>query len=139
VLQTIILRLMGRELSDELLAKPKGYWWQAAVNEALSIVESRKRWTTEPIFVKDEDRNQRESDDVARKTAALHHEADAQRRLMDAIARLEPDDVGLLLLYREGYDDREIAEIRGEREGTVSSKLSRARKKLKQLMMEDAS
>ncbi|HEY2381642.1 MAG TPA: sigma factor, partial [Terriglobia bacterium] len=30
VLQTIILRLMGRELSDELLAKPKGYWWQAA-------------------------------------------------------------------------------------------------------------
>ena len=40
------------------------------------------------------------------------------------------------LFYYEGYHTDEIAHMTGEREGTVRSRLSRARKKLRILMEE---
>jgi RNA polymerase sigma-70 factor (ECF subfamily) len=138
-LQTIGLRLIRMDLSDELLSHPKAYLHRAAVNEALSIVRSRQRRKEVPFIVEDDDGNERECDDVVRKFAAAHREMEPQRRLLEAIALLETDDVALLLLYCEGHTEREIAEIYGERQGTVSSKLSRAREKLRKLMIEEAS
>ena len=46
------------------------------------------------------------------------------------------DRIAIHLFYYEGYHTDEIAHMTGEREGTVRSRLSRARKKLRILMEE---
>jgi RNA polymerase sigma-70 factor (ECF subfamily) len=58
--------------------------------------------------------------------------------VLDAVRRLpENDRYAVYLFYYERVPVREIAAILGEREGTVSSRLSRARKKLKTLLKGD--
>jgi RNA polymerase sigma-70 factor (ECF subfamily) len=53
----------------------------------------------------------------------------------EALAALpESDRVLLLLRYQEGFDYRLIAEITGRAEGTVASRLNRARAKLRRLL-----
>lgn len=54
---------------------------------------------------------------------------------LEELFSLPPEDRELLhLYYYEGYSTREIATITGAREGTVRSRLSRARGKLKTLL-----
>ena len=45
--------------------------------------------------------------------------------------------ISLFLFYYEGYKVKEIAEILGKNENTVSAYLSRGRKKLKRILHED--
>ena len=47
------------------------------------------------------------------------------------------DRAAVHLFYYEGCSTAEIAGILGEREGTVRSRLSRARKKLRALLQDD--
>lgn len=55
----------------------------------------------------------------------------------DAMARLAPDERQIVLLsVLEGYTMREIAEMLGLPQGTVSSKLHRTLKKLRQMLGE---
>jgi RNA polymerase sigma-70 factor (ECF subfamily) len=55
--------------------------------------------------------------------------------VLDAVMRLpESDRYAVYLYYYERMPVREIGRILGEKEGTVSSRLSRARKKLKPLL-----
>ncbi len=59
--------------------------------------------------------------------------------LLDTVRQLpEKDRDAVYLYYYEEYTTVEIAKLLGEREGTVRSRLSRARKKLKALMEGDA-
>ena len=55
--------------------------------------------------------------------------------LAEAVHRLSPEFKEVILLfYYQGYNVAEIAGILGIAEGTVSSRLSRARTKLKTLL-----
>ncbi|MEK7730641.1 MAG: RNA polymerase sigma factor, partial [Planctomycetota bacterium] len=53
----------------------------------------------------------------------------------DALAQLPPDDRAIVLLrYQEGLDYRTIAEVTGFPEGTVASRLNRARERLRNIL-----
>ena len=75
----------------------------------------------------------------------LHLEVDIptpgpeEREELEELFALPPEDREVLhLFYYEGYSTREIAKITGVREGTVRSRLSRARGKLKALLEVEA-
>lgn len=65
-------------------------------------------------------------------------DAGAAGRRLDieaALARLSPEDRAILLLrYQEGLDYRTIAEATGVAEGTVASRLNRARDRIRALL-----
>lgn len=62
---------------------------------------------------------------------------DGERELWDALKRLRPVYRTILYMYYyEGYKIREIARILRMKENTVSSSLTRARKELKDILME---
>lgn len=62
-----------------------------------------------------------------------------EREEIEELFALPPEDREVLhLYYYEGYSTREIAKITGIREGTVRSRLSRARGKLKALLEVEA-
>lgn len=57
---------------------------------------------------------------------------------LDAVLSLPPKERATVhLFYYEGYQTAEIAAILGEREGTVRSRLSRCRKKLRDMLTDD--
>ena len=79
-------------------------------------------------------RNRRSLEDVM---DALVFEDSRDRELMDAVLRLpEKYRVAIHLFYYEDYSVREIARILQTGEGTVKSRLSRARKMLKTQLTE---
>ena len=58
-----------------------------------------------------------------------------ERALLEAVQTLPPRDRAVIhLYYYEGYQTAEIAAMTGQREGTVRSRLSRARDKLRRLL-----
>lgn len=60
-----------------------------------------------------------------------------ERRELEEIFALPPEERAVIhLFYYEGYSTDEIARIIGRRPGTVRSRLSRAREKLRKLMTE---
>lgn len=62
-----------------------------------------------------------------------------EREELEEIFALPPEDREVIhLYYYEGYSTREIARLTGQREGTVRSRLSRARGKLKTLLEVEA-
>ena len=82
----------------------------------------------------------REKLDVLRQTARAR--IDDQRHITridvrGALATLDPDEQAILLLrYHEGHSYQEIADVLGCAEGTVASRLSRGRQKLKDRLSE---
>jgi RNA polymerase sigma-70 factor (ECF subfamily) len=62
----------------------------------------------------------------------------AQVNLSDELLMLEKDERTVLYMYYyEGYTLKEIAEILEKKQNTISSKLSRARKKLGEILKEE--
>ena len=58
-----------------------------------------------------------------------------ERELLEAVQALPPRDRAVVhLYYYEGYQTAEIAAMTGQREGTVRSRLSRARARLRELL-----
>ena len=61
-----------------------------------------------------------------------------ERAELEELMALPPKDrLGIHLYYYEGYKTAEIAQITGEQEGTVRSRMSRAREKLRTLLAEE--
>ena len=61
-----------------------------------------------------------------------------EREVLEELFALPPADRAVLhLYYYEGYTTDEIARITGQRPGTVRTRLSRAREKLRQLLTEE--
>ena len=95
--------------------------YRIAVNQALQFLRRA--------------RTGREKLEVVRQTASAS--IDDQRHITridvrGALATLEADEQAILLLrYHEGHSYQEIAEVLGCAEGTVASRLNRARQKLK--------
>lgn len=64
--------------------------------------------------------------------------ADADQPLRDALAALSLDlRLPVLLFYMEGYKTREVAQILRIPEGTVKTRLMRAKRKLRMLLEEE--
>ncbi len=95
--------------------------YRIAVNQALQFLRRA--------------RTGREKLDVVRQSASAS--IDDQRHVTQfdvrgALATLEPDEQTILLLrYHEGHSYEQIADVLGCAEGTVASRLNRARQKLK--------
>ena len=61
-----------------------------------------------------------------------------ERPVLDAVLALPPMDRAVIhLFYYEGYSTGEIAHITGQLPGTVRSRLSRAREKLRHMLSEE--
>ena len=64
--------------------------------------------------------------------------AEADQSLRDALAALSPElRLPVLLFYMEGYKTREVAQILRIPEGTVKTRLMRAKRKLKIMLEEE--
>lgn len=78
---------------------------------------------------------QRKVDEDASFETECAHTDDVVQSLEEALTRLSGEARALLALhYTDGYDMGEIAEILGIPEGTVKSRLSTARERLRKLM-----
>jgi RNA polymerase sigma-70 factor (ECF subfamily) len=127
VLQIIFLRLLRRGLPPDLENNPKGYLYRAAINLSLNTVRDRERQKlpagSERILA---------PVDLAPPRSA---DAEVRRRLLDAIARLTPRAVEILILrHVHEYSDAEIARMLGTSRGTVAVALFRARVRLRKLL-----
>jgi RNA polymerase sigma-70 factor (ECF subfamily) len=126
VVQTIFLRLLGRESPPDLKKNPKGYFYRAALNLSLNTVRLRKR----QILVGDSEIFDR---------AVYATDADPQEkmdmRLWEAIAELHPSAAEMLVLrYVHGYSIRDIAKLLGTTSSTVAVSLFRSRARLKKII-----
>jgi RNA polymerase sigma-70 factor, ECF subfamily len=128
VLQRIFVKLLERGLTPDVLQHPARYLHRAAVNLSLNLVRERKRRTPvdldafeipAPVDVRDE----------ARDREARH------ARLMEAMAGLKPRALEILLLhYKHGYSDAQIAALLGTSRGVVAVTLYRIRARLRKVL-----
>jgi len=128
VLQTLFLRLLQRELPLDLKTSPKAYLYRSAVNLSLNILRSRKRQRlTDGI----------EDLEVPVRDLATNPDEEIQRCLLDAISKLKPAAVEILILhYEHNYSDAEIAKMLGKSRGSIAVTLYRIRARLKKFMRE---
>jgi RNA polymerase sigma-70 factor (ECF subfamily) len=123
VLQTVFIKLLENRRPRVFIKNPKAYLYRAAVNTSLNIVRARKRH--DAVDGVDELRAVPSPTD----TPSNHP---LRRKLLDAIARLKPQAVEILVLrYEHDYTDEEIAKVLGTSRGTIAVALNRIRKRLK--------
>ena len=126
VVQTVFLRVLQREKPRELLKNPKGYFYRAAVNLSLTIVNKRRRRALTET-----------NEDLAASvpTRASSRAEELHRKLYDAIAELNPKAASILILrYLHNYSDADIAKLLGTSRGVIAVTLFRARARLKTLL-----
>jgi RNA polymerase sigma-70 factor (ECF subfamily) len=117
VLQTVFLRLAGREGSAELMENPEGYLRRAAVNASINLIELRSR------------RNVPLADAPEPRTKA--DQADLRDVLRQAMATLGGRTAEMFALrFLEGHSNGEIGEMFGVSSVVVAVTLHRARKQL---------
>lgn len=128
VVQTIFLRFLQRERPRDFLKNPRGYFYRAAVNLSLTIVQSRRR---RALTEESEDLAVSIPARVSSRAEELH------RRLYDAIAQLKPKAAAILILrYLHNCSDAEIAKTLGTSRGVIAVTLYRSRARLKTLLNE---
>jgi RNA polymerase sigma-70 factor, ECF subfamily len=121
VLQTVFLRLAGRDPSAKPLANPEHYLRRAAVNAALDIVRSRHAEDTAPVS------------DLPQADPAQADRSELQECLRRALARLSPEAAEVFALrFLEGHNNREIAEMLGASQVWVAVTVYRARRRLQE-------
>ena len=105
-------------------SKFETWLYRLAVNEALQHLRKRQRWRFQAI-TREPTSNHRPED-----------ERGEQRELLDqALARLEPELRSIFVVREvEGLSYHQIAEAADIPEGTVGSRLNRARRQLQQLL-----
>ncbi|QHS58431.1 RNA polymerase sigma factor [Chitinophaga agri] len=105
-------------------SKLSTWMYQVALNTALTY--TRKSAT------RDKHLRQAAAVAVTHEQENVQHEQ--ERLLWDNIRSLQKAEKALILLYIDGISYREIAEITGDSESNVGTKLSRIRQKLKDLI-----
>lgn len=127
-----LYRSLGRYRRDAFLGT---YITRIAMNESLRHLKRHRRWRSRFVSVEDQP------------AAAQEAEGEDGRRVVDARRDLEAIDRALqrlpaahraviVLRLVQSYSTRETAEILGVRQGTVMSRLSRATKRLEELLAE---
>lgn len=105
-------------------ARPFPTWlYRVALNVAISFARSRARRTT---FALDELDVEPSTD-----AEAQREDADGVRLLYRCIARLDPLDRALMLLYLDERSQREIAEVLGLSETNVATKIGRLKNRIR--------
>ena len=121
IVQSVYVRLMTAQPRFRDETHERSWLIRTAVNLCKDYGRSAARRTSIPL------------DEQA--AAALPEEA---VEVLDAVRRLpETERYAVYLYYYEGMPIRQIARILDEPEGTVSSRMFRARKKLKKLLKGD--
>ena len=119
VLQTVFLRLAGRDSSAPPLESPEHYLRRAAVNAALDVVRSRRAEDT--------------ITDLPQKDPAPAGRTELRECLRRALACLTPDAAEVFALrFLEGHSNREIAKMLGASQVWVAVTVYRARQRLQQ-------
>ena len=121
VLQTVFLRLAGRDPSSPALENPEHYLRRAAVNAALDVVRARHAEDAARIG----DLREPEPGQAVRR--------ELQDCLRRALARLNPQTAEVFALrFLEGHSNREIARMLGATQVWVAVTVYRARQRLQQ-------
>jgi RNA polymerase sigma-70 factor (ECF subfamily) len=126
VVQTVFLRLLQRDTPRDFLKNPKGYLYRAAVNQSLTIVQTRQRRALTEA-----------SEELAATVPARasSRSEELHRKLYEAIAQLNPKAASMLILrYLHNYSDAEIAKLLGTSRGVIAVTLYRSRARLKKLL-----
>jgi RNA polymerase sigma-70 factor (ECF subfamily) len=124
ILQTVFMRVLGRDLPHDVARNPRAYLYRAAVNLSLDTIRMRRR------YLRVEDEKLTELPAPADSTDDLIH-----RRLYQAIAELKPETAQILILrYVHDRSDAEIARMLGVSRGTIALRLFRSRARLKKLL-----
>jgi len=127
VLQSIFVKLLQNPLSPDV-TNPARYVYRAAVNLSLNVVRARKR-----LKLVDGVEHLELPAATADERGALDDESHEQ--LMDAITRLKPRALEILMLhYKHGYSDVQIATLLGTSRGTIAVTLYRIRARLKRFL-----
>ena len=128
VLQRIFVKLLERRLTVDVLEHPARYLHRAAVNLSLNVVRERKRRTLEDL----DDLEIPAPPDVRAEARDREHR---HGRLMAAMAGLKPRALEILVMhYKLGYSDAQIAALLGTSRGVVAVTLYRIRARLRQLL-----
>lgn len=126
VAQTVFLRVLQSEKPRELLKNPRGYFYRAAVNASLTIVQTRLR---RAMAEASEDLAVAVPARASSRTEELHH------KLYEAIAELAPKAASIVILrYLHNHSDADIAKMLGTSRGVIAVTLYRARARLKKLL-----
>ena len=119
VTQTVFLKLLeGRARLEE--GKERAWLLQVTVNECRSLWRTLSRHRCEPL-------------EEAAELAAPEEQS-MLSAVMDMPAR---DRAVLYLFYYEGYSTREVGELLGIRQTAVTTRLQRAREKLKKQLEQE--
>lgn len=118
IVQMVFERLMRRRPIFESREHEKAWLIRVAVNLCMTDLRTESRHGELPL-----------DENIAQEFGEDTYE------VVDAVQALPTQDrYAVYLYYYEGYGVREIGHLLKEPEGTVSSRLSRARKKLKALL-----
>lgn len=119
--QQVFLQMFSKLAQFNGQSKLETWLYRLATNEALQHLRRKKRHATSPLV------SDPQTEDLDR-IAVIEED----RLLETAMSRLEPDLRAVLLLKeQQTLSYREIAESVGIPEGTVGSRLNRARKELR--------
>jgi RNA polymerase sigma-70 factor (ECF subfamily) len=125
VVQTIFLRLLGRERPPDIRRNPRAYLHRSAVNIAINILHQRGRHVSDEAI---ESRLHDRQPSQERQFAS----SEVQAWFRTALAKLNSRAAEIFILkHVEGYDNAEIAKLLGTTRGTVAVTLFRARVQLK--------
>ena len=129
VVQTIFLRLYRRRELTVLRKNPRAYLYRASVNQAVSVVRSRRRHIL--------------TDDMAQLDRPVEAnpmpEASLREEFLKALSGLSASAVEILILrYEHQYTDAEIAKLLGTSRSAIAVRLYRARARLKKFMEKKA-
>lgn len=120
VTQTVFLKLLETKPALEE-GRERAWLFQVAANECRSLWRRLSRRRTEPL-------------EEALTVAA----PEADRAVLEAVGRLKPGDRAVLyLFYYEGYSARETGELLGISQSAVTTRLQRARQKLKTILEQE--
>ena len=126
VLQTIFVRLLGRQFPPDLQKNPRAYLYRAAVNLSLDTIQSRKNEVRVPTW---------EQAKATRCPTDSTTEEVLDQRLHEAISKLRPAAAEILILrYMHNLSDAAIAKLLGKSRGVVAVSLFRSRARLKKLL-----
>jgi RNA polymerase sigma-70 factor (ECF subfamily) len=126
VLQTIFLRLLGREFPPDLNKNPRGYLYRAAVNVSLSVIRNRSR-----------NLQLLDPDNLTAVVCGDESERDKEVRnqLIQAISQLNRGAIEVLMLrYVHNYSYAEIAKVLGTSQSVIAVSLYRSRARIRKLM-----
>lgn len=106
------------------------WMYRVALNVAISHLRDRSRRDRHHVPL-DDGSLDHDRHDIGIDAAADHEGAQQRRLLQQVIARLDPMNRALMLLYLDERSQREIAEILGISETNVATKVSRLKQRIR--------